>query len=282
MKTPQIYSYKGFTLIELLVVIAIIAILASLLLPTLGKVKAKGQAAACSSNLKQLQVAWLMYSDQNTDVMPLNWIYDQPDSDGFLRNRPGSWVLGNAGGNARDLDRTNLTSGTLYPYVGSTLVYRCPGDRTQIASANGKRFPVIRSYQTLSALNSEGFYYNTTPIPQPWFKPQKLSTIQYPSPSEVWVFIEPNALSHDIAGWDFIISEAPNFTDWAYLPSDRHNGGCNLSFVDGHVQSHRWKFPKETHAMNNGNYNGTAIASAADREDLYWLFQGHPSKAPVN
>src|SRR5438128_6012700 len=61
---------RGFTLIELLVVIAIIAILAGLLLPTLGKAKAKGAQSYCMNNLKQLAYGMLMYMGDNQDTFP--------------------------------------------------------------------------------------------------------------------------------------------------------------------------------------------------------------------
>src|SRR5437763_8111985 len=65
-------SFRGFTLVELLVVIAIIAVLAALLLPALSKPKDQAQRIACANNIKQLSVAWLLYADDNSDLLVNN------------------------------------------------------------------------------------------------------------------------------------------------------------------------------------------------------------------
>ncbi|NBR87082.1 MAG: prepilin-type N-terminal cleavage/methylation domain-containing protein [Verrucomicrobia bacterium] len=64
---------NGFTLLELLVVVAVVAVLAGLLLPVLAKAKDKSRGAKCSSNLKQMGNAFLLYATDHADQLtPFN------------------------------------------------------------------------------------------------------------------------------------------------------------------------------------------------------------------
>ena len=83
---------QAFTLIELLVVLAIIALLASMLLPALSKAKGKAQQVYCLNNMKQLQLCWHMYTDDNNDLIPLNGPASMPGPGG--NSLPDSWITG--------------------------------------------------------------------------------------------------------------------------------------------------------------------------------------------
>jgi prepilin-type N-terminal cleavage/methylation domain-containing protein len=85
---------SGFTLIELLVVIAIIAILAAILFPVFAQAREKARSASCLSNLKQIGLAVMMYTQDYDEIYPANYTYRAWDtgSNPLGATADGRWI----------------------------------------------------------------------------------------------------------------------------------------------------------------------------------------------
>jgi len=248
---------RAFSLIELLVVMAVIAILASLLLPSLSSAQARGRQVACLNNLRQLELAWTMYLGEHNNTMPEN----KMTGTGLLGcvSTTNSWVIGNAQASA---DPLLIKQGSLYSYTPNTQVYRCPADRSTIFDASAPR---ERSYSMDSYLNGGldvRIYGGYLPG----------NVIRYsdllPSPSKVFVLLdESQAIIDD--GVFLLYRDPADF--WQNGPSHRHSQGANLSFADGHCERWKWRYPNDIQA------HGQAVANDQDRQDLKRLQDALPS-----
>ena len=102
LKRSQPTSRRGFTLIELLVVIAIIAILAAILFPVFAKAREQARKSSCQSNLKQIGLGIMQYSQDNDGSYPLSF--------------DNTWATG------------NTWAVRIQPYIRNVQVFGCPSD----------------------------------------------------------------------------------------------------------------------------------------------------------
>jgi prepilin-type processing-associated H-X9-DG protein len=243
----------AFTLVELLVILAIIGVLTALLLPALAKSKAKAEALACSNNLHQLTVAWHLYADDNAGRLVNN--HGVPET---LARRD-TWANNVQDWLASD-DNTNpvyLTEAKLGPYANrATGIYKCPSDREP--APNG---PHIRSMSMNAMVGDPGELTNR-------FNPDYVQFYQQAeiaNPSSIFVFLDEQA---DTLNDGFFVNKLEEYA-WGNLPGAYHNGGMNLSFADGHVESHHWLVADTVRPVMKARLNG--LIPATPTTDFDWL-----------
>jgi prepilin-type N-terminal cleavage/methylation domain-containing protein/prepilin-type processing-associated H-X9-DG protein len=229
----------GFTLIELLVVITIIAILAAMLLPALAKAKAKAQTTQCLSNQKQMQLCWLLYSDDNNDALPINDTTTSAWVDCVTYGRENT-----PGGATNQIPEKN---GVLFAYNRSLGIYHCPtanSGSTGVAALDAAGITQDQVVRTCSITIRMGNYTdhkdaNGNPIDYPFGPLLKRTAIRLPKspgPSDAIVFVDEDLSTIDDGIFSMMSDSSLNpdaVAGYANSPAIRHNKGATFSYADG-------------------------------------------------
>jgi len=245
--------YNGFTLIELLVVIAIIAVLMAILMPALNRAREQGKRAACLSNLKQLQLAWVMYADDNDGKIVngnANW--------DLRGENPWAWIPDHHESSIEA--QKTFEQGALYPYSSSPKIFKCP------TGVPGE----WATYAIVDAMN--GHDWNNS-LPKGIYINHR-SEIRHPG--RRIVFIDEGRLTP--GSWT-VYYDQPRW--WDAVPA-RHGLGTTFSFVDCHAEFRKWTDPRTIDmaqkALDHWATWGGALywngEEFPDNEDLSWVQRG--------
>ncbi len=241
---------RGFTLVELLVVIGIIALLISILLPSLARARQSAANVACMSNMRQIGTAIRMYAGDNGDRLPVGnygkWI-DSPDD---------------------SLDDDTRWYQLINPYLGGI----GNTEKTTQSGNGGILSKVIQCPEP--AVPSGRNHYSANPIVMPRKdeinKGWKVGRLSMRNGTDVALIVEGTqvaghwnwsaepvawAIDHAIVFWapgsdtrrqaKIWVSRNADEVNWAYPPGAdirfRHMGNTsgNILFADGHVESRR-------------------------------------------
>ncbi len=266
----------GFTLIELLVALAVIGVLSSLLLPTLVKAKMRGHQIACLNNLRQLNLAWILYAHDYNDLLAYN-LGSTEIKQILAQNQNYNWANSVLNWEL-DPDNTNTTlnaQAALGAYLaGNARVFRCPSDSvlSSIQRKAGWR-ERSRSISMNAMVGDAGEFTRLgTNVNNPRYR-QFLKLTEFTSTSRIFVFIEehPDSINdgYFLNKW----YDSEKTAEWIDLPASYHGGSANLSFADGHAESHRWRSTSTKRPMKPDAARLPFQIPDGEDADFDWLLQ---------
>src|SRR5688500_7453282 len=225
---------KGFTLIELLVVIAIIAILAAILFPVFARARENARRASCQSNLKQIGIGVMQYTQDYDEKLPDVELY--PGTSLFTSNYL-------------------LWPDVIQPYMKSTQVFNCPSAVNGNTPNKGALPAVSETRLDYGAASMEGQNRPSNPYAFTWNSgdPVRTSISSFTNVAETLMIGERDDRKTQPGGGaiSYGYNVEPGF-NLGKGPSSVHLEGGNWLFADGHV---KWLRPDKANATINGTAN---------------------------
>lgn len=229
---------RAFTLIELLVVVAIIALLISILLPSLRAARESARTVVCESNARQIGLGFQMYIAENRDFLPGS-SYDHVGKN-YTKGYTYCW-LGTWDDNGHNTSRVP-SSGRIFKYVGQQeAVYKCPEDSADAAEivgySGGVYNKTLYSYTAPNVISGakaellkETYWPENFPDNYRWDQDWERYTVR----SLPWVFLEEHEAQH----LAYVADAAWSNVDTI---SDRHKGKGTVGHLDGGVSVHTYQ-----------------------------------------
>lgn len=282
---------KGFTLVELLVVIAIIALLMSVLMPALGKARELARSIVCTSNVHQLSIAWVSYSNDNNGKLVgghcgekynanPNWdresgeVYDWVEPPQRIHPRTGRAVYPS---NATVEDEiTGIKEANFFNYTRNIDLYHCPSDKR--FEREGKYVARYRSYTVFGSMNGDVINNGTSWLLKESGFGERANTqySQISNPSQKAVFMEEKTSSGNSnwGSWNITHEDYPGYERRWWDPIVIRHTKCTVfGFADGSCNKHYWR-QQSTFDMAEKPYPqcvGQTLYPDEDTEDIDWV-----------